>query len=121
MALSPNTLTPSESGNSFNIANGMNGLTLKIGMPTYSSWVKIIKYYNMFGYSINEQYASVLPIDSMSICNYLKFDGYFQIPGIDNALMEQMRSLFEIGVRFWKNDGSDNPLLQDVTKNKRVK
>lgn len=121
MALSPNTLTPSESGNSFNLANGMNGLTLKIGMPTYSSWVKIIKYYNMFGYSINEQYASVLPIDSMSVCNYLKFDGYFQIPGIDNALMEQMRSLFEIGVRFWKNNGSSNPLLQDVTKNKRVK
>ena len=57
----------------------------------------------------------------MTICNYLSINGNYTIPNVDTALMGQLKSLLEYGVRFWHNDGTFNPMLQNVYYNKRRK
>lgn len=121
MALQPPTVTESNKGNAFQIANGLNGLTMKFGAMSMYEYQKVSKYYKMFGFNIEEHNAMIQPLDSMSVCNYLMVEGNYHFPDIDNALMEQMRALLQSGVRFWHPDGTSNPFNQDVFKNKRVK
>ncbi|MDU1490048.1 MAG: hypothetical protein E6889_09565, partial [Staphylococcus epidermidis] len=58
------------------------------------------------------------PIDSWTVCNYLRMRGTYTIDGIDPMLLEQLKVLLETGVRFWHNDGTNNPMAQNVFKNK---
>lgn len=118
LALQPPTTTSSEMGNAFQIANGINGLTMKIGVPSPADVETIAKYYYMFGFEINDPYTRIDPIDSMTVCNYLRISGTYTIPGIDATLIDQMKALLEGGVRFWHNDGSHNPMQQNIQANK---
>ena len=118
LALQPPTTTSSEMGNAFQIANSINGLTMKIGVPSVADVETIAKYYYMFGYEINDPYTQIEPIDSMTVCNYLRINGSYTIPGIDSTLVDQMKALLESGVRFWHNDGSNNPMQQNIQQNK---
>ena len=118
LALQPPTTTSSEMGNAFQIANGINGLTMKIGVPSPSDVETIAKYYYMFGFEINDPYTRIDPIDSMTVCNYLRISGTYTINGIDATLIDQMKALLESGVRFWHNDGSNNPMQQNIQANK---
>lgn len=118
LALQPPTTTSSEMGNAFQIANSINGLTMKIGVPSVADVETIAKYYYMFGYEINDPYTQIEPIDSMTVCNYLRINGSYTIPGIDTTLVDQMKALLESGVRFWHNDGSSNPMQQNIQQNK---
>lgn len=118
LALQPPSTTSSEMGNAFQIANSINGLTMKIGVPSVADVETIAKYYYMFGYEINDPYTQIEPIDSMTVCNYLRINGSYTIPGIDTTLVDQMKALLESGVRFWHNDGSNNPMQQNIQQNK---
>ena len=118
LALQPPSATSSEMGNAFQIANSINGLTMKIGVPSVADVETIAKYYYMFGYEINDPYTQIEPIDSMTVCNYLRINGSYTIPGIDTTLVDQMKALLESGVRFWHNDGSSNPMQQNIQQNK---
>lgn len=118
LALQPPSTTSSEMGNAFQIANSINGLTMKIGVPSVSDVETIAKYYYMFGYEINDPYTQIEPIDSMTVCNYLRINGTYTIPGIDATLINQMKALLESGIRFWHNDGSHNPMQQNIQANK---
>lgn len=117
LALQPPSTTSSEMGNAFQIANNINGLTMKIGIPTVFDLRNIIKYYLLFGYDNGGNYHVIDPIDSMTVCNYLKISGTYTIPNVDAMLVVQLKALLETGVRFWHNDGTDNPMLQDILKN----
>lgn len=118
LALQPPSTTSSEMGNAFQIANSINGLTMKIGVPSVADVETIAKYYFMFGYEINDPYTKIEPIDSMTVCNYLRISGTYTINGIDPTLIDQMKALLESGVRFWHNDGSKNPMKQNIQKNR---
>lgn len=118
LALQPPSTTSSEMGNAFQIANSINGLTMKIAVPSVADVETIAKYYLMFGYEINDPYTQIEPIDSMTVCNYLRISGTYTIPGIDTTLIDQMKALLESGVRFWHNDGSNNPMQQNIQQNK---
>ena len=43
------------------------------------------------------------------------------IKNIDISLVKMMQAIFEGGVKLWHYDGTTNPMLQDITKNKMVK
>lgn len=118
LALQPPSTTSSEMGNAFQIANSINGLTMKISVPSVADVETIAKYYFMFGYEINDPYTKIEPIDSMTVCNYLRISGTYTINGIDPTLIDQMKALLESGVRFWHNDGSNNPIEQNIQQNK---
>lgn len=118
MALQPPNTTQSNMGNAFQIANGINGVTMKIAVPSAYDLSNIIKYYAMTGFEVNAYGVSPDPIDSWTVCNYLRMRGTYSFPNVDPALMDQLKVLFESGIRFWHNDGTNNPMAQDVTQNK---
>lgn len=117
LALQPPEVTQSQMGNAFQIANGLNGLTMKIGLPTASELTEIKKYYLLFGYETDTHGDILEDIESMTICNYIKFSGTYTLPGIDPMLMEQLKALLEQGVRFWHYNGVKHPFKQDIFKN----
>lgn len=120
LALETPTITSQTTGNSFNIANGMFGIHFKYSKPSTSEMNKIKKYYKLFGYELNDQSNKLDRIDSMSICNYVQFSGSWSIPNVDVALIEMMKAQFENGVRLWHDNGSANPMKQNVLNNKMV-
>uniref|UniRef100_A0AB39U203 Tail fiber n=1 Tax=Staphylococcus phage vB_SauP_PSK TaxID=3240362 RepID=A0AB39U203_9CAUD len=118
LALQPPSVTESEMGNAFQIANSINGLTMKISVPSPKEITFLQKYYMLFGFEVNDYNTFIEPINSMTICNYLKCTGTYTIRDIDPMLMEQLKAILESGVRFWHNDGSGNPMLQNPLNNK---
>lgn len=122
MALQPPQVTASEMGNAFLIANDINGVTMKLGCPMLSEIENIKNYYYYFGFQTGDYSSSIEPLDSMSVCNYLKIkESRFELPNVDINLVNMLKGLLETGVRFWHNDGTDNPMLQDIKNQKRVK
>lgn len=117
MALSSNTVTGQSNNNSLAIARDFFGITVKHAQPTNSEWVKIKKYYKMFGYLVNEENSTINP-RRMTICDYVQFSGQFMIPNVDIALNEMLKAQFENGVRFWHYNGQERPMEQNVLNNK---
>lgn len=118
LALQKPSQTSSQMGNAFQIANAINGLTMKIGVPSVADVETIAKYYYMFGFELNDPYTQIEPIDSMTVCNYLRISGTYTLNGIDPTLISQMKALLESGVRFWHNDNTRNPMQQNIQANK---
>src|SRR5699024_9057310 len=57
-------------------------------------------------------------VNSMSICNYVQFEGSWTIKNVDVAIIEMMKAQFEGGVRLWHNKNVTNPMHQDILNNK---
>lgn len=121
LALETPSITAQTTGNSFNIANDMFGVHFKYSKPSDSEMEKIKKYYKMFGYQMNDVSNQLDSLMSMSICNYVQFTGSWTIAGVDVALIEMMKAQFENGVRFWHNNGTANPMRQNVLENVMVR
>ena len=118
MALTSPTLSSQVTGNAFQVANDLFGITIKFSSPNQSEWKKIKKYYKLFGYEINDDNKKLSSLTSMTIANYVKFSGNWFIPDVDVAIIEQMKAQFENGVRFWHNDNTPNPMNKDILQNK---
>lgn len=117
MALQPPSTTPSNMGNAFQVANSINGMTMKIGAPSSYDMANIMAYYNKLGFEVNGQSEYPEPLDSWTVCNFLRMTGTYSLKGVDPSLMNQLKALLESGVRFWHNDGSNNPLAQNIYNN----
>lgn len=117
MALQPPSTTGSAMGNAFQVANSINGMTMKIGAPSSFDMANIMAYYNKLGFDVSEQSSIVEDIDSWTICNYLRITGTYSLPNVDPSLMNQLKALLESGVRFWHNDGTNNPMNQNIYNN----
>lgn len=117
LALETPTITQQTNGNSFNIANEMFGIHFKYSRPTLFEMDKIRKYYKLFGYDVRDQGDYLDRVDSMNICNFVQFEGSWTIPGADVALIEMMKAQFANGVRLWHNNGTRNPMQQNVLNN----
>ena len=120
MALEAPTITEQTNSNSFQVANNIFGITLKCSKINSNEMDKIRKYYNAFGFEWNRENTTLNDVESMSICNYVKFKGSWTIPNADVALVEMMKAQFENGVRLWHNNGSANPMFQNLNQNVRV-
>ena len=99
----------------------MFGIHFKYSKPSDSEMNKIRKYYKLFGYQLNDQSATLDNVNSMNICNYVQFSGSWSIPNADVALIEMMKAQFENGVRLWHNNGTLNPMTQNVLNNQMVR
>ena len=120
MALEAPTITEQTNSNSFQVANNIFGITLKCSKINSNEMDKIRKYYNAFGFEWNRENTTLNDVESMSICNYVKFKGSWTIPNADVALVEMMKAQFENGVRLWHNNNTANPMFQNLNQNVRV-
>lgn len=117
LALQAPTITSQTTGNLFQVANALFGLTVKFSKPEASEMDKIRKYYQSFGYQVNEENDYLSHIHSMTIANYLQFKGSWSIPNVPVAIVEMMKAQFENGVRLWHNNGTANPMTQNLMDN----
>ena len=120
MQLEAPTITEQTNSNSFQVANNIFGITLKCSKINSNEMDKIRKYYNAFGFEWNRENTTLNDVESMSVCNYVKFKGSWTIQNADVALVEMMKAQFENGVRLWHNNGSTNPMFQNLNQNVRV-
>ena len=67
---------------------------------------------------MNDQSNYLDKVNSMTVCNYVKFSGSWTIPGADVSIIEMMKAQFENGVRLWHNKNTRNPMIQNVLTNK---
>lgn len=120
LALDVGTVTQQSTNNGLALANEFYGLTLKFSKPDDVEMRRIKKYYKMFGYYIPEDNYGLYDVRSMSIANYVQFGGDWNINNVDTSIMEQIRIIFESGVRLWHNNNTANPMNQDLINNKMV-
>lgn len=118
LKLSSPTITSQTNGETFQIANDIFGFVIKESAPTKYELDKVRRYYNTFGFEFNET-GTIFNPESMTICNFLQFKGAWKLNNVPSDLMEQMRSLFELGVQIWHDDGSENPFEQNILNNRR--
>lgn len=114
------SLTAQNSGYNFQMSNDFFGVTIKMSCIDKNEMEKIKKYYKMFGYEIEKNGTKLSNTHTMSIANYFKFSGSWVFDNVRTDLMLQMKALFEKGVRFWHNDGSDNPMAQNILENEMI-
>lgn len=118
LALSGNTISQQSYNNAFLIANKKYGLHIKFSRPSESELESLKKYYKMFGFDGNHRMKYPSSITSNTIANYLQFKGSWNMMNIDPALMRILKLRMEMGVRFWHNNGSENPMNQDLINNR---
>ena len=113
------TLTQQTGGHSFQIANDIYGLTLKIASIDSAERDKVRAYHNYFGYEM-DTWGYVHSVTSMKMMNFVKFSGSWTIPDVPPAIMAQIRALVENGVQLWHWYGFNQPFQDSILMNKRV-
>lgn len=121
LSLQPPKVSNQTNGNSLLIKTGDWGIHLQVFTLSSADRNRVAQYYNMFGYDINERKTLTGLIDSQERCNWLQFTGVWTLPDIDIEFINQMKTLFEGGVRFWHNNGRANPFVNALYDNRMVK
>lgn len=119
MQLRPPSVSGSNNSVGFLIANGLYGYTLKLSAPDRLEMDKVRKYYNTFGFEMNERRIPD-SLSSMSKMNFLQLTGNYIIQGVPIDSMERIKDRMEIGVKFWKPTSDGYPTRQTLLDNERV-
>lgn len=120
-ALQVPTITSQSNNSSFSIANNLFGLTIKVSTLNNVEWKRVKKYYKSFGYEINEDLSNLQPTDTMNVCNYVKFSGQWNIPNVNNSVMELLRLQCENGLRIYHGGLTYTGMEKDINDNTIVK
>ena len=115
-AISSPTVSSQNNSQAFNIAKGIYGVTVKYSSISPSDIRQIIKYHALFGFEF-KQVVPVEKVDSCKKCNFLQCTGNFSLKNVPSIFTPQLKATLENGVRFWKNNGSENPFNQSLFDN----
>lgn len=115
-AISAPTVSSQNNSQAFNIAKGIYGVTAKYQSISMNDIQQVIKYHALFGFEF-KQVVSVEKVDSCKKCNYLQCTGNFSLKNVPSIFTPQLKATLENGVRFWKNNNSDNPFKQALFDN----
>ena len=115
-AISAPTVSSQNNSQAFNIAKGIYGVTVKYQSISVNDVQQVIKYHAMFGFEF-KQVVPVEKVDSCKKCNYLQCTGNFSLKNVPSTFMPQLKATLENGVRFWKNNNTENPFGQSLHDN----
>lgn len=115
-AISAPTVGSQNNSQAFNIAKGIYGVTVKYQSISENDIQQVIKYHALFGFEF-KQVVPVEKVDSCKKCNYLQCTGNFSLKNIPSTFMPQLKATLENGVRFWKNNDTENPFGQSLHDN----
>lgn len=115
-AISAPTVSSQNNSQAFNIAKGIYGVTVKYQSISPSDIQQIINYHALFGFEF-KQVVPVEKVDSCKKCNFLQCTGNFSLKNVPSIFTPQLKATLENGVRFWKNNGSENPFNQSLFDN----
>ena len=97
--------TVSEGGYSNSVLNktGDYGIWLKVSTINTNELNSLRRYYGAFGHEAMPNDNQIYNVNSMSKANWVQFKGNYWIADIDRELFDQLKTLFEGGVRLWHN------------------
>lgn len=97
--------TVSEGGYSNSVLNktGDYGIWLKVSTINTNELNSLRRYYGAFGHEAMPNDNQIFNVNSMSKANWVQFKGNYWIADIDRELFDQLKTLFEGGVRLWHN------------------
>lgn len=97
--------TVSEGGYSNSVLNktGDYGIWLKVSTINTNELNSLRRYYGAFGHEAMPNDNQIFNVNSMSKANWVQFKGNYWINDIDRELFDQLKTLFEGGVRLWHN------------------
>ena len=97
--------TVSEGGYSNSVLNktGDYGIWLKVSTINNNELNSLRRYYGAFGHEAMPNDNQIYNVNSMSKANWVQFKGNYWIDDIDRELFDQLKTLFEGGVRLWHN------------------
>lgn len=97
--------TVSEGGYSNSVLNktGDYGIWLKVSTINNNELNSLRRYYGAFGHEAMPNDNQIYNVNSMSKANWVQFKGNYWINDIDRELFDQLKTLFEGGVRLWHN------------------
>lgn len=78
-----------------------HGIVVNIALPSRVDMDKMRRYYGDYGFDVSGLCTSLDNINSMSICNWVQFDGHWTLPDVDANFIIQLQSIFSAGVRFF--------------------
>lgn len=101
--ISPPTVSEGGYTNSPLEKTGDYGIWLKVSTINYEELNSLRRYYGAFGHEAMSSDNQIYNVNSMSKANWVQFKGNYWINDIDRELFDQLKTLFEGGVRLWHN------------------
>lgn len=101
--ISPPTVSEGGYTNSVLDKTGDYGIWLKVSTINNDELNSLRRYYGAFGHEAMNNDNQIYNVNSMSKANWVQFKGNYWINDIDRELFDQLKTLFEGGVRFWHN------------------
>lgn len=117
--ISPPTISEGSYSNASLSKKGDWGIWLKVSTINYDELNSLRRYYGAFGHESLSTDNQIFNVHSMSKANWVQFKGNYWINDVDRELFDQLKTLFEGGVRLWHNyndlstrsDMSDNNVI----------
>lgn len=101
--ISPPTISEGSYSNAPLSKKGDWGIWLKVSTIKEFELDSLRRYYGSFGHEALSTDNQIFNINSMSKANWVQFKGNYWIDDIDRELFDQLKTLFEGGVRLWHN------------------
>ena len=101
--ISPPTVSEGGYTNSVLNKTGDYGIWLKVSTINNNELNSLRRYYGAFGHEAMPNDNQIYNVNSMSKANWVQFKGNYWINDIDRELFDQLKTLFEGGVRLWHN------------------
>ena len=99
--IAPPTVTEGSFNNSILQNNNDYGLWLKVSRIDDDELNNLRRYYGRFGFEAMSGDNVLYDINSMPIANWVQFKGNYIFPDIDRELLDQLKTIFEGGVRLF--------------------
>ena len=99
--ISPPTVSEGGYTNSVLNKTGDYGIWLKVSTINNNELNSLRRYYGAFGHEAMPNDNQIYNVSSMSKANWVQFKGNYWIDDIDRELFDQLKTLFEGGVRLW--------------------
>lgn len=117
MAISAPSVGSQNNSQSFNMSKGIFGVTVRFASIGAENMERVLTYYNTFGFDFSGQLLYLEKPDSLPMLNYYQFAGNWVLPGVPPQFMEQLKVQCQNGIKLWKNNGTDNPFMQNTRFN----
>lgn len=101
--ISPPTVSDGSYSNATLSKRGDWGIWLKVSTINETELKSIRRYYGLFGHEAMNSDNQIFNVNSMSVANWVQFKGNYWIDNVDRELFDQLKTLFEGGVRLWHN------------------
>lgn len=101
--ISPPTVSEGSYSNASLSKRGDWGIWLKVSTINNEELNSLRRYYGSFGHEAMSSDNQIYNVNSMSKANWVQFKGNYWINNIDRELLDQLKTLFEGGVRLWHN------------------